>query len=327
MPMTSNLRKSGIDIIGDIPWGMHICQFYQTKEDLINILVPYFKTGLENNELCIWITSQPLESEEAIIALRDNIPNLDKYLEKGQIEIISHKDWFLKEGTFNQDRASNCCAERISHILPNGYEGVRLSGNNSWLEKENWDSFITFKEQMDIAISNCHMIALCTYFIEKHNIEEILYLGVNHKFAMIKSNGKWKLIESTKRKIAEETAIKATKEWENTFGTVPDLIAIIDSNYRVVRANRAMASRLGITPEECIGLTCYRFVHGTSKPPSFCPHRRMLIDGLEHTSEVCENRAGGYFIVSASPQYDSEGKLIESIHVARDFNERSMPTC
>jgi MEDS: MEthanogen/methylotroph, DcmR Sensory domain len=79
---------------------------------------------------------------------------LDKYLEKGQIEIISHKDWFLKEGTFNQDRASNCCAERISHILPNGYDGVRLSGNNSWLEKENWDSFITFKEQMDIAIRN-----------------------------------------------------------------------------------------------------------------------------------------------------------------------------
>jgi MEDS: MEthanogen/methylotroph, DcmR Sensory domain len=69
MPMTSNLRKSGIDIIGDIPWGMHICQFYQTKEDLINILVPYFKAGLENNELCIWITSQPLEREEAIIAM------------------------------------------------------------------------------------------------------------------------------------------------------------------------------------------------------------------------------------------------------------------
>ena len=41
----NNLRKSGINAIGDFPWGTHLCQFYQTKEDLIDILVPYFKTG------------------------------------------------------------------------------------------------------------------------------------------------------------------------------------------------------------------------------------------------------------------------------------------
>jgi len=67
--MKGQLRKSGIDIIGDIPWGTHFCQFYQTKEDLIDILVIYFKAGLENNELCILVTSQTLEVEEAKEAL------------------------------------------------------------------------------------------------------------------------------------------------------------------------------------------------------------------------------------------------------------------
>ena len=45
-----NNRKTGIDIMGAVPWGTHLCQFYQTKDDLIDILVPYFKAGLENNE-------------------------------------------------------------------------------------------------------------------------------------------------------------------------------------------------------------------------------------------------------------------------------------
>lgn len=36
------LRKFGIDIVGDVAWGTHFCQFYQTKQDLIDILVPYF---------------------------------------------------------------------------------------------------------------------------------------------------------------------------------------------------------------------------------------------------------------------------------------------
>ena len=63
-------------------------------------------------------------------------------------------------------------------------------------------------------------------------------------------------------------------------------------------------------------------VHGTDEPPSFCPHRQLLNDGLEHTAEICEDFLGGYFIVSVSPLYDSEGKLTGCIHVARDINER-----
>jgi hypothetical protein len=86
--MSQNLRNSGIDIIGDVSWGTHFCQFYQTKEDLIEVLVPYFKAGLENNEFCMWVTSQPLGIEEAIEALRRDIPDLDDYLAKRQIEII-----------------------------------------------------------------------------------------------------------------------------------------------------------------------------------------------------------------------------------------------
>ena len=320
--MINSIRKSGIDIIGDVPWGTHICQFYQTKEDLIDILIPYFKAGLENNELCIWVTSQPLEVEGANEALRRAIPDFNVYLEKGQIEIISYKEWFLTEGILDSEKVLNGWVEKLTNASHNGYEGFRLSGNTSWLGKENWDSFLKYKEQSDNVTGNYQMIALCTYSLDKHNVAEIVNLSLNHQFILVKNVGKWELIESSKRKIAEETAIKAAKDWEYTFDAIPDLIAIIDTNYRVVRANRAMASKLGVTPEECIGLTCYHVVHGTTKPPLFCPQRQMLKDGFEHTAEACEDRLGGYFIVSVSPLYDSEGKLTGSIHVARDINER-----
>ena len=60
--MNGEERNSGINLIGDIPWGTHLCQFYETPEDLTDILVPYFKAGLENNEYCMWVTSAPLKS-------------------------------------------------------------------------------------------------------------------------------------------------------------------------------------------------------------------------------------------------------------------------
>ncbi|WP_269849247.1 MEDS domain-containing protein [Methanosarcina horonobensis] len=59
-----NIRASGNDIVGDIPCGTHFCLFYRTKEDLIDVLVPYFKAGLDNNEFCIWIIPESLSLEE-----------------------------------------------------------------------------------------------------------------------------------------------------------------------------------------------------------------------------------------------------------------------
>jgi len=67
-------------------------------------------------------------------------------------------------------------------------------------------------------------------------------------------------------KKAEEAAVRSIKDWENTFDSIPYLIAIIDDKYRFIRVNKAMATRLGMIPEECVGLTCYSVVHGADAP-------------------------------------------------------------
>jgi PAS domain S-box-containing protein len=121
----------------------------------------------------------------------------------------------------------------------------------------------------------------------------------------------------------EESQIRQVKEeWERTFDTVPDLIALIDLNYRIIRVNRAMAEKLGIRPEEAVGRYCYEAVHCIPTPLDTCPHSRLIIDGNEHTSEVREDHLGGDFLVTVSPLRDLRGNLMGSVHVARDITER-----
>jgi MEDS: MEthanogen/methylotroph, DcmR Sensory domain len=50
--MASERRKTGISVVGDRPWGTHLCLFYETKEDLLEIVLPYFKAGFESGEYC-----------------------------------------------------------------------------------------------------------------------------------------------------------------------------------------------------------------------------------------------------------------------------------
>ncbi|MHC4708715.1 MAG: PAS domain-containing protein [Planctomycetota bacterium] len=63
-------------------------------------------------------------------------------------------------------------------------------------------------------------------------------------------------IDVTERKRAEEKIIRAKEEWERTFTAVPDLIAIIDNDYRIVRVNKAMAERMGVAPDQAVGMIC-----------------------------------------------------------------------
>ena len=97
----TTLRNLGIDIISKVPWGTHLCQFYKTKEDLVDILVPYFKTGLKNNEFCMWVTAEPLEAGDAKKALNKVVKDLDSYIKKGQLEILDASQWYTRSGRFD----------------------------------------------------------------------------------------------------------------------------------------------------------------------------------------------------------------------------------
>ncbi|MDY0039982.1 MAG: PAS domain-containing protein [Desulforhabdus sp.] len=126
----------------------------------------------------------------------------------------------------------------------------------------------------------------------------------------------------TERERAEQALRRSKEQWERTFDSVPDLVAILDDQHRIVRANRAMADRLGVLPDQCIGLHCYEAVHGLAKSPPFCPHSQTCRDGQHHVAEVNEPRLGGDFLVSTTPLRDSSDQLIGSVHVARDITER-----
>lgn len=126
----------------------------------------------------------------------------------------------------------------------------------------------------------------------------------------------------TERKHSEQVLRQAKDEWERTFDSVPDLIAIIDSQYRIVRANRSMAQRLGVTPEECIGQLCYHSIHRSDHPPEFCPHALTMADGREHACELHEELLGGVFMSTTTPLLDEHGQMIGAVHVVRDITER-----
>ncbi|RPJ40270.1 MAG: ATPase, partial [Deltaproteobacteria bacterium] len=165
--MSTELRKSGIEIIGDVPWGTHFCQFYRTAQDLLDILVPYFLAGLQNNEFCMWITSDPLDTGAAKKAMAEALPDFKDYLRKGQIEILPHTDWYLRDGVFDAQQVLDAWIRKLEAARARGFDGLRLTGNTFWLEKKDWQAFTDYEAAVDGVIGKFRMMALCTYSLDR----------------------------------------------------------------------------------------------------------------------------------------------------------------
>jgi PAS domain S-box-containing protein len=208
--MGKELRKSGIDIVGNISWGSRLCLFYQDAQELLEILVPFVRAGLINNELCLWVTSEPLGEKAARQALKKSLPNLDKYLEKGQLEIIPYTEWYVKDGALDLRKTARAWDNRLNQALDKGYEGVRATFNMTWLDKRHWQNFMEF-EKVDARYDE-KKLTICAYSLDNCGAPEIIDVVSGHQFALIKRNGKWDTIERREHNKIEHTLNKRVRE-------------------------------------------------------------------------------------------------------------------
>ena len=142
------------------------------------------------------------------------------------------------------------------------------------------------------------------------------------KIAEVISVGLTKLEDEAIKRKRDHELLVAKEEWERTFNSIPDYIAILDNHHNIVRANKAMAELLNLTTESIIGQKCYTLMHGKDCPIGGCPHTSLMEDGKMHSANIFEKTLGAHLDVTTSPIIDSEVNILGSVHIARDVSEQ-----
>ena len=198
------LRKTGIRVMGDMPWGAHICVFYETKEDLLDTAVSYFEAGLQSNEFCVWAISDPITETDAKNALRLAVPDFDRHLAAGQIEILQGAEWYLKGDHFDLKRITSGWSEKLHGALAKGYDGMRVSGNAFWIETNHWKAFCEYEQELDRSLAGQKMIVLCTYSLQASRAVDILDVARAHQCSIARRNGAWEFLETPELRQAKQ---------------------------------------------------------------------------------------------------------------------------
>lgn len=188
-------RESGIEALGLIRWGTHMAQLYNTKNDLIEVLVPYIGSGLEENELCVWVTSE-ISAGEIRTALVEEIPNLQEYTDRGQLQLISYESWYSSVTGFDKQSALDSCLKKCQESLHDGYSGLRIIGNAPREEQSDWDSLVEYENLLDDAVSDYKMLIVCAYKESKCTMDNVVDIIDTHEYVIFKTDNLWRLRRS-----------------------------------------------------------------------------------------------------------------------------------
>jgi PAS domain S-box-containing protein len=258
--MGRNLRRSGIDIIGDVPWGMHFCNFYQTKQDLITMLLPFFTAGLENNEFCLWVVSDPLDEQEVREAAASVIPNSDHYLANGQLEIVPYTDWYCCDGKMHLQNILNNWIMKMDHAISQGYDGLRVSGNTAWLEQKDWRSFMEYEAVLDEMSEQQQMIILCSYALPCCRASDVIDVVNSHQFALLKRDGRWEMVETAQHKKTEQALRDSEEKFRVLTENAACGICIIQGD-RICYANSEAEKITGYSKDDLLKMNLRELVH------------------------------------------------------------------
>lgn len=339
------LRRSGIDGVGEVPWGTHLCQLYESKKDLVKILIPYFAQGLKNNEFCLWLTSTPLEVEEAKKALTKTIPNLNAYLQKGQLEIISANNWQIQKEKTDTKLTLHDLIEKEQSALKNGFEGIRIASNDFKVENTHWQDHIEFAETLNKIIDKHKMLILCTYYINNYSSKATIDIMAHHVGTLIKQADKWILIENVlKRKKAEQIIKKSeerTRQQAEELQKLLDIIPVAVWISRDPKCNHIVGNQTansfyeaekdenvsaGPTTGKEKNTTRRFFKNGKELKPEQLPMQEAAAKNKQiRNSEIEVLKPSGKtmtMIGNAKPLIDKKGKVRGSLAAFLDITER-----
>ena len=244
------LRETGIDLIGRVPWGTHLSLFCETKRDIIESAVCYFRPAALSNEHCIWVVSEPVDTRDALRALRA-VPELERLRAKAAFEVVDGTSWYQSHSPFDRRTLIEAWKQRIATALERNFDGVRAFGNPLWRNVHQWVGVKAYERDLEKLVAQRPVIMLCVYSMRKSWPEDVFDLARTHQSVIARRRGAWEFLNT-------RHADKAKKEIDilnADLDHLSQLEAELTERERVVlsqivkgESSKTAGGKLGISP-------------------------------------------------------------------------------
>jgi PAS domain S-box-containing protein len=331
----SAYATTGLQSLGELPWGSHVCQFFSNGSDLRDTLVPYFKAGLENNERCLLVATEPFTADNARSALRTAVGDFDRRERRKQIEIHDVREWYNSDTIINGEEIVAGLLASEEQARADGYNGFRTHGNIGWLGRNQWEDFQDYEAGVTRGLRGRRMISMCSYCLDNCGSKELLDVTTRHSHALARQRDGWSCVAVTPhdpggRRAPPPRSATTEQQLRSILESVPAAIYTTDKDGYLTYFNEAAAELWGYRPEIGKQRWCGTFkivlFDGTVVPHDQCPMAAAVKTGQPvYGIEAYAERPDGTRIPCApfpTPMFDEDGNVVGGINMLVDISQQ-----
>lgn len=131
-----------------------------------------------------------------------------------------------------------------------------------------------------------------------------------------------KLRELTGRLTENSYLIDRAEQWEFALDAIPDLIFVINQDYKIKYINKALSNKLNVNKNNVVGKDCCNFF-SDKKHVCLC-HKTFSIINLDDV--YIGQGLNGWFDFTRSSIFDDNGGLLGFVCVLKDITNRISTT-
>jgi len=172
--------------IEELEPGEHLCCIYETEEEHREVLTPFLRHGLEKGEKVVYIVD--INTAETILEyLRDDGVDVESYLAREQLIILTHDETYIKDGVFDPDGMLSLLKAKTEEALAEGYSALRVTGEMSWALRGLPDSerLIEYEIKLNEFLADNKCLAICQYDRRRFEPATLLNVLRTHPVAFI----------------------------------------------------------------------------------------------------------------------------------------------
>jgi hypothetical protein len=169
-----------------------MCQFYPSRDLLLDGLISYFRTGVERRERGIWVAAPPLPTSEIVEAVAED-KVLKRAVASGQLKIVDAIDWHGDPATLNAEETVLRWFDEEERAIADGYEALRIAGNTAFFPRSAWPRLMAYEAMLHERIKDRRIVACCSYHRDDARPVDILEIVRRHDGAMEHGGKHWEV--------------------------------------------------------------------------------------------------------------------------------------
>jgi len=180
-------KQHSITLCGESLTGpLHVCGFFDSREEQYETLLPWIKEGIKNNEEVINILDGGLHHDHCCRLSEADIP-VQEAVESGQLKLLAADDTYLLGGTFAAERMVNILEQALIDARNGPYRMFRGYGDMEWALKNlpGTDELIEYEARINTFAPKYDCSIVCAYDINKFSGSAVADILATHPYVIM----------------------------------------------------------------------------------------------------------------------------------------------